>query len=95
MDSEPVEEFTTIEELANIPLSDLIEPQWLDMPEIQQQDLELPYDYLQDLSQRGVIGEDTISIDIDARLLEGPEQEQSPFQDVEEPIQERDIDFGR
>jgi len=35
MNNEPGQEFTPIEELADIPLSDLVEPQWLDLPEIQ------------------------------------------------------------
>jgi hypothetical protein len=88
MNNEPTPEFTPIEELTDISLSDLVEPQWLDLPEIQPQDLELPYDYLQDLMQRGVIGEDMPTIDLDSRLLEGPEPEQPP-------TQEHDSDFGR
>jgi len=88
MNNEPLQEFTDAETLANIPLSELVEPQWLDLPQIKPQDLELPYDYIQDLMQRGIVSEDMPTIDIDPRLLEGPEPEQSPFQ-------ERDIDFGR
>ncbi len=87
MNNEASSEETNLEELANIPLSELVEPEWLDMPEIEQQDLELPYDYLQDLMDRGVIIEDLSDIDIDSRFLEGPEQE----------AQNRDNgpDFGR
>ena len=96
MNNEPTPEFTPLEELADIPLSDLVEPQWLDLPEIQPQDLELPEDYLQDLMQRGVISEDMPTIDIDSRLLEGPEPEQPPVAERDEPpTQERDFDFGR
>jgi hypothetical protein len=88
MRNEPLQEFTDLETLADIPLSELVEPQWLDLPQIQPQDLELPYDYIQDLMQRGVVSEDMPEIDIDTRLLDGPEQEQ-PF------FQEQDDDFGR
>jgi len=46
--------------------------------------------------QRGVIGEEMPIIDIDSRLLEGPEPEQPPFAERDEPpTQERDFDFGR
>ncbi len=49
MINDPGQEFTDIEELATIPLSELVEPQ----------DLELPQDYLQDLTERGIITEGT------------------------------------
>lgn len=88
------QEFTDIEQLGNIPLSELVEPQWLDLPEIIPQDLEIPTAYLQDLMERGVIGEDNSVIDIDTKLLEGPALE-PPFGAREEALQERDIDFGR
>jgi len=94
MKNKPGQEFTPLEELTDIPLSDLVEPQWLDLPEIEPQDLELPNDYLQDLMQRGVIGEDIPTIDIDTRLL-GPEPKYMPLTEKGEPIQDRDVDFGR
>ncbi len=71
--NDPQPEETNLEELANMPLSELVEPEWLELPEIELQDLELPYDYLQDLMDRGVITEDMSTIDIDDRLLESPE----------------------
>ncbi len=99
MNNEPGQEFTEIEELAEIPLSELVEPQDLVLPQIEAQDLELPQDYLQDLTDRGVITEGLPIIDIDSRLLEGPELEQSPFNDpsieTNEAPNERDLDFGR
>ena len=97
MNNGPGQEFTPIEELTDIPLSDLVESQWLDLPEMEPQDLELPIDYIQDLLQRGVIGEDIPTIDIDPRLLERPELEHMlPFAEgEEEPLQDRGIDFGR
>ncbi len=58
MNDEIPPEETSLEELANIPLSELVEPQDLTMPQIEAQDLELPYEYIEDLTQRGVIGED-------------------------------------
>ncbi len=72
MNTEPQPEETNLEELANTPLSELVEPEWLEMPEIEPQDLELPYDYIQDLIDRGIITEDMSIIDIDGRLLESP-----------------------
>ncbi|HYU75262.1 MAG TPA: hypothetical protein VEL31_21550 [Ktedonobacteraceae bacterium] len=69
MNNEPGQEFTEIEELAEIPLSELVEPQDLVLPQIEAQDLELPQDYLQDLTDRGVITEGLPIIDIDSRLL--------------------------
>ena len=99
MNNEPGQEFTDIEALAEMPLSELVEPQNLDLPQIEPQDLELPLDYLQDLTDRGVITEGLPTIDIDSRLLEGPELEQSPFHESSiennEPFNERDFDFGR
>ncbi len=99
MNNESSQEFTDIEELAAIPLSELVEPQWLHLPQIEPQDGELPLDYLQDLMQRGVITEEMPTIDIDTRLLEGPEPEQPPFGEFsierDAPPNERDIDFGR
>ena len=99
MNNELEPEFTDIEELATIPLSELVEPQNLDLPQIETQDLELPQDYLQDLTDRGVITEGLTTIDIDSRLLEGPELEQSPFSEpaieINEMPNERDFDFGR
>lgn len=69
------------------------------MPPIEAQDLELPEDYLQDLTDRGVITEGLPIIDIDSSLLEGPELEQSPFNEpaieINETLDERDFDFGR
>jgi hypothetical protein len=95
MNNEPTQDFTPIEELIDIPLSDLVEPQCLELPEIEPQDFELPTDYLQDLIQRGVIGEDTLTIDIDPSLLEGPEPEHLPFVQRDEPTQGQEEDFGR
>lgn len=99
MNNETPAQETSLEELANIPLSELVEPQDLDLPQIESQDLELPYDYIEDLMQRGVIGEDLSSIDIDSKLLEGPEPELSPFEQAatepEAPIRDNDLDFGR
>jgi hypothetical protein len=99
MNDEPGQEFTDIEELAEIPLSELVEPQDLDLPPIEAQDLDLPLDYLQDLTDRGVITEGLPTIDIDSRLLEGPELELSSFHEPSiennEPLNERDFDFGR
>jgi hypothetical protein len=93
MNNEP--DFTPIEELMDIPLADLIELQWLDLPEIEPQDLDLPRDYLQDLMERGVIGEDVSTPDLDTGLLESPEPEQLPMVEKDEPTQEHDVDFGR
>jgi hypothetical protein len=42
MNDEPGQEFTDIEALAEIPLSELVEPQDLALPTIEAQDLELP-----------------------------------------------------
>ncbi len=99
MNNEIRPEETSLEELANIPLSELVEMQDLDMPQIEAQDLELPYDYIEDLTQRGVIGEDRSPIDIDSRLLEGPEPDRSPFEQTpmepEAPMRDNDPDFGR
>ncbi|GAC1357882.1 MAG: hypothetical protein PVS3B3_36220 [Ktedonobacteraceae bacterium] len=86
-------EETSLEELANISLSELVEPQNLDMPQIEAQDLDLPYDYIEDLMQRGVIGEDRSTIAIDSRLLEGLEPELSPIE-PETPMRDNDLDFG-
>ncbi len=94
MNNESPPEETSLEELTNTPLSDLVEPEWLDMPEIEQQDLELPYDYIQDLVDRGVIAEDMSIIDVDSRLLEGPEREQTPMQQ-DTWIRNDEPDFGR
>ena len=80
MNDERLLEATSLEELADIPLSELIEPQDLDMPMINPQDVVLPYDYIEDLTQRGVIGEDRITIDNDSRFIDGPEREPSPFE---------------
>ena len=86
-DMQPEE--TSLEELANMPLSELVEPQ----------DLELPYDYIEDLMQRGVIEEDRSTIDIDSRFLDGPEPEHSAFEQPsigpETPLTDDDFDFGR
>lgn len=99
MSSQIPPEETNLEELANIPLSELIEPQDLDMPQIEPQDLELPYEYIEDLMQRGVIDEDRSTVDNDSKFLDGPEPEQSPFEQAttepEEPIRDDTIDFGR
>ncbi len=98
MNDELGQEFTDLEELAEIPLSALVEPQDLALPQIEAQDLELPQDYLQDLMERGIITQEMPTIDIDPKLLEGPELEQSPFEtsiERDEPLNERDFDFGR
>jgi len=97
MRSEIPPEETSLEELANIPLSELVEPQDLDMPTIEPQDLELPYEYIEDLMQRGVIDEDRSIIDNDTKFLDGPEPEASPFEQVlnEPNIPVRDDDFDR
>jgi len=99
MRSEIPPEETNLEELANIPLSELVEPQDLDMPQIEPQDLELPYEYIEDLMQRGVIDEDRSIIDNDTKFLDGPELEQSPFEQAttepEVPLRDDTIDFGR
>jgi hypothetical protein len=99
MSNEPGQDFTEIEELAEIPLSELVELQDLAWPQIEVQDLELPQDYLQDLTDRGVITEGLPVIDIDSRLLEGPELEQSlfhePSREIGEAPNERDLDFER
>lgn len=87
MNNELPSEETNLEDLANTPLSELVELEWLEMPEIEQQDLELPYEYIRDLADRGVITEDMPTIEIDSRFLEGTERE----------IQHRndEPDFGR
>ncbi|MBA2395803.1 MAG: hypothetical protein H0V70_24005 [Ktedonobacteraceae bacterium] len=100
MNSEQAPEFTDIEELAEIPLSELVEPQDLELPAIEPQDLEVPQDYVQDLMERGVLTEEMMpTIDIDSTLLEGAELEQTPFNElsveINEPLNERDVDFGR
>lgn len=99
MNYEMLPEETDLEELANIPLSEIIESQDLDMPQIEPQDLELPYDYIEDLMQRGVIGEDKSTADIDSRFLDCPEPERSPFEqtptELEPPLRNDDFDFGR
>lgn len=86
-DMQPEE--TSLEELANMPLSELVEPQ----------DLELPYDYIEELMQSGVIEEDRSTIDIDSTLLDGPRPEHSPFEqpftESEIPLRDDDFDFGR
>ncbi len=99
MSSQIPPEETSLEELASIPLSELVEPQDLDMPPIEPQDLELPYEYIEDLMQRGVIEEDRSIIDIDSKFLDGPEREPSPFEQAttepEIPLRDDTIDFGR
>ncbi|GCE19546.1 hypothetical protein [Dictyobacter kobayashii] len=92
-------EITNLEELANMPLSEIVEPQDLNLPSIHSQDLALPYDYIDELIQRGLIGEGQwpLDIDIDSKLLEGPTI--SPFEqgksEPETPAREQDSDFGR
>ena len=99
MRSEIPPEETSLEELANIPLSELVELQDLDMPPIEPQDLELPYEYIEDLMQRGVIDEDRSIIDNDTKFLDGPEREASPFEQAttepEVPLIDDTLDFGR
>jgi len=87
MNYELPSEETNLEDLANTLLSELVQPEWLEMPEIEQQDLELPYEYIRDLVDRGIITEDMSTIDIDSRFLEGTEREIQNKND--EP------DFGR
>jgi len=99
MSSQIPPEETSLEKLANIPLSELVEPQDLGMPPIEPQDLELPYEYIEDLMQRGVIDEDRSIIDNDTKFLGGPEREPSPFEQTttepEVPLRDDTIDFGR
>ena len=69
----------------------LVQKSLSEVPEIHQGDLEIDREYVQDLTDKGLVSQDAPPLDMDSRFLE-PSRE-SPF----EPIQEHNNmpDFGR
>ena len=99
MNEEREPAFTDLEELAKIPLSDLVEPEWEQLPPLEPEDGILPLEYLQELLERGVITQETLPFEREENLPEGPEREQSPLNmdaiEQEGLSQENESDFGR